>query len=106
MKSDCDSARASAQMMRAAPAQPKHPSMANVISTEIIGETFRGKSARTVINKKSHGSERKRSVPAITQRSTRPPANPAMPPMQAANKLDSKAVGGDNKIENRGPHNT
>src|ERR1700680_5331945 len=106
MKSDCASARAPATIMRAAAAQPKHPSNANVINTETIGDTFRGKSARTVISKKSQGSERKRSVPAITQRSTRPPANPATLPMKAANKLDSKAVGGDNKIENRGPHNT
>ena len=103
MKSDCASDRASAQMMRAAPAHPRHPSIANVISTETIGDTFNGKSARTVISRKSQGSDRKRSVPAITKRSTQPPANPAMPPMNAANKLVSKAAAGASSSDTRVP---
>src|SRR5437763_12342346 len=72
IKSDCARVRASAQITRAAPAQPRHPSKANVIITETSGDTFSGKSARTVISKNSQGSDRKRSVAAITQRCNHP----------------------------------
>jgi hypothetical protein len=101
--SEPHSLRASAQITLAAPAHPRHPSRANVIVTEARGETFKGSSARTVMSRKSHGSERNRSVDAITADSSQPPRKPAAPPITAASTLASRAAAGASSNETRVP---
>jgi hypothetical protein len=46
-------------------AQRSTPRIKNVMKTETKGETFKGRIAHTVIKRKSHGRERKRSVKAL-----------------------------------------
>ncbi len=55
MKSELRNERASAHTTRAAAAQPRHPKSANVMMTDVSGDTFSGRSARTVISKNNHG---------------------------------------------------
>src|SRR4051812_19467057 len=105
-KSEFISPLTSEQMTRAAPAQPKQPSMANVIATEVNGETFRGNTARTVISRNSHGSDKRRSVPAIMHRSTHPPTKPANAPASPASRQVSNAAAGASKSDTRVPYKT
>ena len=72
-KSELTSVRVPARMMRAGAAQPRHPSSRNVIITDVTGEVLSGNKARTASNRNSQGSERNRSMPAVTKRSQRPP---------------------------------
>src|SRR6266481_7948970 len=101
MKSESARERASAQTTRAAAAQPRHPRSAKVIATEVTGETFNGNSARTVISRKSQGSDRNRSVAAITMRSSHPPRKPAVPPIRTASRLETKAAAGADRKSTR-----
>src|SRR5476651_254477 len=101
IKSDREKERASAQITRAAAAHPRLPSKANVTSTEVNGAMFNGRSARTVMSRKSQGRERNRSVAAITQRSSHPPTKPAEPPIKAASMLANSAAAGASKSETR-----
>src|SRR6185312_11104564 len=48
---------APAQITRAEAAHPNRPNKANVTVTEASGETFNGSTARTVIRRKSHGTD-------------------------------------------------
>ena len=49
-------------------AQPSNPSKANVTVTEACGEMFSGSTqARTVIKRKSHGTDRKKSISSLQQ---------------------------------------
>ena len=72
-KSDWRMERAPEQMMRPEEDQPRAPRRANVMVTDAIGETLRGKSARTAKSRNSHGSDRERSVAARAARSNHPP---------------------------------
>jgi hypothetical protein len=55
------------------------------------------------MSKNSQGSDKKRSVAAITQRSIFPPAKPAIPPINPASTLESNAAAGANRRETRVP---
>src|ERR1700730_15213884 len=75
---------APAQITRAEAAHPSKPRRAKVTVTDASGETFRGKTARTVMRRNNHGTDRKRSISNLQQRSVHPPKYPAMPPTSPA----------------------
>src|SRR5271154_2408457 len=102
-KSELRKASALVDSTRAEAAHPNSPRMRNVIRTETIGETFNGNSARTVISRKSHGKDRKRSVKPRAKRSQTPPRYPASPPTSAANTVETKAAAGASNSEMRVP---
>src|SRR5579864_545990 len=62
-----------AQITRAEAAQPSNPKSVNVSTTEASGEMFKGRTARTVIRRKSHGIHRNKSTSSMRQRSIQPP---------------------------------
>src|SRR5437879_769184 len=64
---------APAQITRADAAHPSKPSKAKVTVTEACGEIFSGSVARTVINRNSQGTDKKRSIKSLQQRSIQPP---------------------------------
>src|ERR1022692_3560708 len=91
---------------RAAVVHPNSPNIRNVTNTEANGDTFNGISARTVINKNSHGSDRNKSVTAIAPRAHLPPRYPPSPPTSAAINVESNAAAGASGSEIRVPYNT
>src|SRR6267143_1052543 len=101
IKSELRKASALVESTRAEAAQPSTPRMRNVIRTETSGETFSGRSARTVISRKSQGRERNRSVKPLASRSQIPPKYPASPPTRAANTVETRAAAGASSSEIR-----
>src|SRR5882724_11095976 len=61
------------QITRADAAHPSSPNRAKVTVTDAWGEIFSGNVARTVIRRKSQGSDKNRSIKSLQQRSTQPP---------------------------------
>src|SRR5207302_1324295 len=101
--SDFISALAPEQITRAEAAQPSSPSKAKVTVTDAWGEMFSGSTARTVIRRKSQGTERKKSISSLQQRSVQPPKYPASPPIKAARKVVKSAARGARVREMRIP---
>src|SRR5689334_11918284 len=91
------------QITRAEAAQPNKPSKAKVTVTDASGETFSGKTARTVISRNSQGTERNRSISNLQQRSVHPPKYPAMPPINPASTVVNSAANGARVNETRIP---
>src|SRR6478609_7948468 len=85
---------APAQITRAEAAHPRSPSRAKVTVTDASGETFNGKTARTVIRRNSQGTERNKSISNLQQRSVHPPKYPAMPPTIPASTVVNRAANG------------
>src|SRR6266700_3156415 len=73
INSDLIKSLAPAQITRADAAHPSKPSSVNVTVTEACGEIFNGSVARTVISRKSQGTDRNRSIRSLKQRSIQPP---------------------------------
>src|SRR5579872_432875 len=105
-KSEFRSEPAVEHSTRAALVQPNRPNIKNVTSTETMGDTLRGITARTVISKNSQGSDRNKSVTAIAHRAQPPPRYPASPPTKAAMSVDSRAAAGASSSEIRVPYST
>ena len=96
---------APAQTTRADAAHPSTPSKANVTITDVDGETFSGNSARTVISRNSHGSERNRSVNAIDGFLPGAAQISGEAPDHAASSVESSAAAGASSSETRVPYN-
>src|SRR5262249_39714349 len=94
---------APAQMTRAEADHPSSPRSTKVTVTEACGEIFNGSAARTVIRRKSQGTERKKSISSLQQRSVQPPKYPATPPTSAASAVESSAASGASVRETRIP---
>src|SRR5262249_57083763 len=95
-----------AQSTRAAAVQPNKPKSKNVTSTEIIGDTFNGNRARTVINRNNHGRDKNRSLTAIAPRAHPPPREPASPPTNPAQIVHTRAAPRGSNSEKPLPHST
>ena len=101
--SDFSKSLVPAQMIRAEAAHPSKPNSIKVTPTEASGEIFSGSMARTVMSRKSHGTERNRSITISRQRSTQPPKYPAIPPTKAASNVVMAAASGARTSEMRVP---
>src|SRR5215813_14043215 len=101
--SDCISDLVPAQITREEAAHPSSPRSRKVTAAEASGEAFKGKAARTVMSRKSQGTERTRSARNMQQRSVHPPKQPAMPPSKAASMVVSNAANGAKVSETRMP---
>ncbi len=71
-----------------------------MIITDVTGDVFSGSSARTASSRNSHGSDRNRSMPAVTMRSQRPPRYPAAPPISAGDQSGEQRRGGRQQQRN------
>ena len=74
--------------------------------TETAGEVFNGSMARTVSNRKSHGTERNKSMTVFAARSEKPPKNPGAAPMARASSTETAAAAGASNIDTRVPCNS
>src|SRR5215471_16575282 len=92
--SDCINAFVPAQITREDAAHPSSPRRRKVTAADACGETFKGKAARTVISRKSQGTERTRSARNMQTLSVHPPKQPAIPPSNAARKVVNSAASG------------
>src|SRR6476661_8783358 len=92
------------QITRAEAAQPSRPRIAKVTATDVWGEMFNGSAARTVIRRNSHGTDRKKSISSLQQRSVHPPKYPAMPPTIPASTVVNRAANGARVKETRIPY--
>src|SRR5579863_570799 len=101
MKSELLSFLIAARITLAGAAQPSAPSNKNVMVTDNIGDTFRGRKALTMSNKNSQGRDKNRSAPLSISLSATP--KPAKPPSAAAARQDKTAAAVASKRDTRVP---